>query len=316
MATPLVHEAATTKAVRAVQTGLLINAALVAIKLTAGIVGNTYALVADAAESSTDIISSLIVWGGLRVAAKPPDADHPYGHGRAEALAAAVVSVTLLGAAILIGVLAIGEIRTPHHIPAPFTLAVAGGVLVIKGLLARRVSRVGTATGSSAVRADAWHHLSDALSSLAAFIGIGIALLGNRYLGGSGWESADDWAALVASAIVFANGVHLLRPAIHELMDRSLSEAILSPIAAAARATPGVHAIDALKVRKAGLGYLVELHVQADPELSLRHAHVLSGRVKQAILAAFPKADAVLIHMEPFEVVSGADTSSQPAPEA
>ena len=231
-------------------------------------------------------------------------------------MAAAVVSVTLLGAAILIGVLAIGEIRTPHHIPAPFTLAVAGGALVIKGLLARRVSRVGTATGSSAVRADAWHHLSDALSSLAAFIGIGIALLGSRYLGGSGWESADDWAALVASAIVFANGVHLLRPAIHELMDRSPSEAILSPIAAAARGTPGVHAIEALKVRKAGLGYLVELHVQADPELSLRHAHVLSGRVKQAILAAFPKADAVLIHMEPFEVVSGAEASSKPGPMA
>lgn len=297
----VVPQTTTARAVRAVQLGLLVNAALVAIKLTAGIVGNTYALVADAAESMTDIISSLVVWGGLRLAEKPPDEDHPFGHGRAEALAAAIVSITLLGAAIAIAVLAVREIRTPHHIPAPFTLLIAGGVLVAKGLLARRVSRVGVATGSTALKGDAFHHLSDALSSLAAFVGIGIALLGNRYLGGSGWESADDWAALIASIVVFANGVHLLRPAINELMDRTPSNGIVEPIASAARATPGVREIEELKVRKAGLGYLVELHVQADPELSLRHAHVLSGRVKQAIRAARPDIQAVLIHMEPYE---------------
>ncbi|MDB4917853.1 MAG: cation diffusion facilitator family transporter [Gemmatimonadetes bacterium] len=297
----VVPQTTTARAVRAVQLGLLVNAALVAIKLTAGIVGNTYALVADAAESMTDIISSLVVWGGLRLAEKPPDEDHPFGHGRAEALAAAIVSITLLGAAIAIAVLAVREIRTPHHIPAPFTLLIAGGVLVAKGLLARRVSRVGVATGSTALKGDAFHHLSDALSSLAAFVGIGVALLGNRYLGGSGWESADDWAALIASIVVFANGVHLLRPAINELMDRTPSNGIVEPIASAARATPGVREIEELKVRKAGLGYLVELHVQADPELSLRHAHVLSGRVKQAIRAARPDIQAVLIHMEPYE---------------
>ncbi|MDB4909373.1 MAG: cation diffusion facilitator family transporter [Gemmatimonadetes bacterium] len=296
-----VSETSTTRAVRAVQLGLLANVALVAIKLTAGIVGNTYALVADAAESMTDIISSLIVWGGLRLAEKPPDIDHPFGHGRAEALAATVVSVTLLGAAIGIAVLAVQEIRTPHHVPAPFTLAVAGGVIITKGLLARRVRRVGTTVSSTAVKADAFHHMSDAISSFAAFIGIGIALAGSKYLGGSGWESADDWAALVASVVVFANGIHLLRPAVQELMDRSPSAAILGPIAAAATTTPGVSAIESLKVRKAGLGYLVELHVQANPELSLRAAHVLSGRVKNAIRTALPDVQTVLVHMEPFE---------------
>jgi cation diffusion facilitator family transporter len=284
-----------------VQLGLLANVALVAIKLTAGIVGNTYALIADAAESTTDIASSLIVWGGLRLAEKPPDVDHPFGHGRAEALAAAIVSITLLGAAIGIAVLATQEIRTPHHIPAPFTLAVAGGVIVIKALLALRVRRVGATVSSTAVKADAFHHMSDAITSLAAFIGIGIALAGSKYLGGKGWEAADDWAALVASVVVFTNGIHLLRPAVQELMDRSPSSDILAPIAAAALSTPGVCAIESLRVRKAGLGYLVELHVQANPELSLRASHVLSGRVKAAIRAALPQVQTVLVHMEPFE---------------
>jgi cation diffusion facilitator family transporter len=300
MAAPTMTETATSRAVRAVQLGLFANVILVAVKLTAGIFGNTYALVADAAESGTDIVSSLIVWGGLRLAEKPPDEDHPFGHGRAEALAAAVVSITLLFAAIGIALLAVEEIRTPHHIPAPFTLAVAGGALIFKFMLVRRVSSVGDSTGSSALKADAWHHLSDAISSLAAFVGIGTALLGNKYLGGSGWESADDWAALVASVIVFANGIHLLRPAVHELMDRSPAEGVLTPIANAARLTPGVLAIEALKVRKAGLNLLVELHVQAEGGLSLRDAHALSGHVKHSIQRAAPTVLSVLVHMEPF----------------
>jgi cation diffusion facilitator family transporter len=294
-------DATTTHAVRATQAGLAVNIVLVAGKLIAGIVGNSYALVADAAESSTDIISSLIVWGGLRLAEKPPDQDHPFGHGRAEALAAAIVSIMLILASIGIAALAIGEIRTPHHVPAPFTLAVAGGVIVIKGFLARRVGKVGELAGSTSVKADAFHHRSDAISSTAAFIGIAVALAGSRYWGGTGWESADDWAALVASLVVFLNGLYLLRPAVHELMDRAPPDEIISPIAAAALAVPGVRAIEALKVRKAGLGYLVELHVQADPHLSLQDAHILSGRVKGAIRSVAPRMHAVLVHMEPFE---------------
>jgi cation diffusion facilitator family transporter len=291
----------TTRAVRATQTGLVVNVGLVAIKLTAGIVGNTYALVADAAESSVDIISSLIVWGGLRLAEKPPDRDHPFGHGRAEAIAAAIVSIMLVLTSIGIALLAIGEIRTPHHVPAPFTLAVAGGVIVIKGILARRVRKVGTEVASTAVTSDAFHHLSDAISSAAAFIGIAIALAGSRYWGGSGWASADDWAALVASLIVFVNGLHLLLPAVNELMDRAPADEIISSIAEAARSVSGVRAIEALKVRKAGLGYFVELHVQADPQLPLRDAHILSGKVKGAIRTMAPTVQTVLVHMEPFE---------------
>jgi cation diffusion facilitator family transporter len=167
--------------IRAVQFGIVINAALAAIKLVAGIVGNTYALVADAVESTADILGSLVVWGGLRVAALPADEDHPYGHGKAEALAAAVVSLMLLGAAVGIGVEAVREIRTPHHTPAPWTLAVLVGVMIVKWTLSRRVHAVGAETGSTAVQADAAHHLSDAITSAAAFIGITVALVGSRY---------------------------------------------------------------------------------------------------------------------------------------
>ena len=156
---------------------------LVTIKLVGGIAGHSYALIADAVESFTDIFSSLIVWGGLRITAKPADEDYPYGYGKAEALAAAIVSLMLLGAALGIAVAAVGEMTTPHHMPAPFTLAVIAVVIPVKEILYRRVLRVGSETGSTAVKADAWHHRSDAITSSAALIGIGVALWG-----GPGWE--------------------------------------------------------------------------------------------------------------------------------
>src|SRR5438552_14030376 len=157
---------AATRSIRWAQAGLLVNALLVLVKLIAGIVGHANALVADAIESSADIFSSLIVWMGLSIASRPADEDHPYGHGKAEPLAAAVVSLMLLGAAIGISIMAIREIVTPHHLPAPFTLFVAAGVIIIKEALYRRVSRVGKEVGSTAIAADAWHHPSDASRSL------------------------------------------------------------------------------------------------------------------------------------------------------
>ncbi len=179
------------------------NALLVLVKFIAGIVGHANALVADAVESSADIFSSLIVWMGLSIAARPADEDHPYGHGKAEPIAAAVVSLMLLGAAVGISIMAIREILNPHHLPAPFTLFVAAGVIIIKEILYQRVSRVGRDVGSTVIAADAWHHRADATSSLAAFIGISIALWG-----GHGWEAADDWAALVAAILVAAWPLH------------------------------------------------------------------------------------------------------------
>jgi cation diffusion facilitator family transporter len=281
---------------RAAVTGLLVNIALVAVKLLAGVVGDSYALVADAVESSTDIFSSLIVWAGLRITTRPADEDYPYGYGKAEALATAAVSLMLIGAAVGIAAAAVTEILTPHHAPAPFTLAVVVAVVAVKWSLSRRVHQVGEQTGSRAVKADAWHHLSDAVTSAAAFIGISIALWG-----GPGWEAADDWAALAASAVIAFNGIRLLRPAIGDLMDRMPEGPDVERTARAAGAVEGVRAIEKLRVRRLGLDYFVDLHVQADPELSLRDAHTLSGRVKGAIKAAVPGVAGVLIHMEPYE---------------
>jgi cation diffusion facilitator family transporter len=290
-----VVDSATRRSIRWAQAGLLINAVLVLVKLIAGIVGHANALVADAVESSADIFSSLIVWMGLSIAARPADEDHPYGHGKAEPLAAAVVSLMLLGAAVGISILAIREIRTPHHLPSPFTLFVAAGVIIVKEILYRRVSRVGKDVGSTAVTADAWHHRADAVSSLAAFIGISIALIGGR-----GWEAADDWAALVAAILVAVNGVRTLRPAIAGLMDEAPDTTVKVRAMEAACSVDGVRKVENLKLRRSGLGFYVDLHVQADPVITLEDAHEIAARVKYAILGAIPNAVNVLVHMEPF----------------
>ena len=285
------------RGIRSAQLGLVVNTLLAITKLVAGILGNAYALVADAVESTADIFSSLIVWGGLQIATRQADDEYPFGYGKAEPLAATVVSLLLIGAAAGISVEALREIRTPHHTPAPFTLIVLVAVIVVKEVLFRRVLKVSDEVSSTAVKADAWHHRSDAITSAAAFLGISVALLG-----GPGWESADDWAALAAAGVIVVNAIRLLRPAIGDLMDKSPGAHLLERIGEAARATTDVRHIEKLKVRKAGLQYYVDLHVQADPALSLHDAHILSGRVKTAIRAAVPQVAGVLIHMEPHEV--------------
>ena len=287
---------ATNRAIRWAQAGLLTNALLVFVKLFAGIIGHSNALIADAVESSADIFSSLIVWMGLSIAARPADEDHPYGHGKAEPLAAAVVSLMLLGAAVGISIIAIRDIRTPHHLPAPFTLFIAAGVIIVKEILYRRVSRVGKDVGSTAVTADAWHHRSDAISSLAAFIGISIALLGGR-----GWEAADDWAALVAALVVAVNGARTLRPAISGLMDEAPDRTVKERALHAAAEVNGVRSVENLNVRGSGVGFYVDLHVKADPKLSLEDAHEIAAKVKYAILEAIPNCVNVLVHMEPYK---------------
>jgi cation diffusion facilitator family transporter len=286
---------ATTRSIRWAQAGLFTNALLVIVKFVAGIVGHANALVADAVESSADIFSSLIVWMGLSIAARPADEEHPYGHGKAEPIAAAVVSLMLLGAAVGISVLSIREIMTPHHLPAPFTLFVAAGVIIIKEILYRRVSRVGREVGSTVIAADAWHHRADAISSLAAFIGISIALIGGR-----GWEAADDWAALVAAILVAVNGIRTLRPALSGLMDEAPDRTVKERAILAATGVEGVRSVENLNVRTSGLGFFVDLHVKADPALSLEAAHEIAAKVKYSILAAIPNVVSVLVHMEPY----------------
>ena len=285
---------------RLAQLGLVVNAMLTVVKLVAGIVGNAYALVADAIESATDMIASLVVWSGLRIASREADNRYPFGYGRAEPIAAATVGAIMFGAATAIAIEAIREIRTPHHAPAPFTLAVLAVVIVVKEVLAKRVMKASEQSGSVVVRADAWHHRADAITSGAAFIGISVALIG-----GPGWEPADDWAALVAAGIICINGSLLMRTAARDLMDRAPDAPLLDAVVTAAMKTPGVLAIEKLKIRKSGTNHYVDIHVQAEPSLSLHDAHILSGCVKGAIRHAVPTAVGVLIHMEPYERAEG-----------
>lgn len=292
--TPAVVDAQASQ--RLAQVGLAINALLAIIKLVAGLLGNAYALVADAIESGTDMVGSLVVWSGLRIASRDPDERYPFGYGRAEALAGAVVAVLMLGAAAGIAIEAISEIRTPHHAPAPWTLGVLAAVIVVKEVLAKKVLHASEASGSTAVAADGWHHRADAITSAAAFIGVTVAIVG-----GPGWEPADDWAALVAAGIIVINGTLLLRTACSDLMDRAPAPVIHDQISVAALSTSGVRAIEKLKIRKTGTAFYVDIHVQADPAMSLHDAHILSGRVKSAIRQRIPAAAGVLIHMEPFE---------------
>jgi cation diffusion facilitator family transporter len=282
--------------VRLARTGMVINGCLALVKLLAGILGHSYALIADAVESVADIFSSLVVWTGLRVSSRDADRRFPFGYGKAESVSSAMVGLMLVGAALGIAIEAVREILTPHHAPAPFTLAVLAVAAGIKEFLFRRVSRAARDTGSQAVAADAFHHRADAITSAAAFVGISIALIG-----GPGWEPADDWAALLASVIILYNGVQIIRPALAELMDQSPDDEVFRAVDGAARGVVGVLATEKLKIRKSGTRFLLELHVQAEPSLSLHEAHILSGKVKSSIRGAVPRVQDVLVHMEPFE---------------
>ena len=273
---------------------MIVNLVFAAAKILGGLVGNAYVLIADGIESALDIAGSLIIWGGLKFAARPPDETHPYGHGKAEPIAAVVVAVGVLAAALGLAIESVREIRTPHHGPAPFTLGILIVVIVVKEILFRYVNRVGRNVESTAVQTDAWHHRSDALTSAAAFIGITAALIGGR-----GWESADDWAALFACCVIAANGVRLLRPALYEIMDTAPRGEIVDRVRNAAAAVPGVIEIEKCFVRKMGLSFYVDLHVRVDGSISVREGHDLAHRVKDIIRGADSRIADVLVHIEP-----------------
>jgi cation diffusion facilitator family transporter len=282
------------RATKAPLIGGFVNALLAAIKISGGILGHSYALVADGIESAADVVSSLVVWGGLRYSIKPADENHPYGHGKAESLAAVGASLALLFAALMIAVESIKLIITPHTAPRPFTLAILAGVIVAKSLLSRFVSSVGERVESTALKSDALHHFSDALTSTAAFIGISIALIG-----GHGYEAADDWAALVACIVIFYNGIRLLKEAINDVMDASVSAAYEDEIRAVSKSVPGVVDIEKCRIRKSGLQTFIEIHVVVDGDIPVRVGHEIGHRVKDALLASKYRVADVSVHIEP-----------------
>lgn len=277
--------------------GVAVNAALAGLKIVAGVFGNSYALIADGIESTSDIVTSLIVWGGLRVAARPATERHPYGYGKAEALAGAVAALALLAAGVLIAVQSVREILTPHHLPHWSTLVVLVVVVITKEALARWVGQIGQDVESSSLQADAWHHRSDALTSLAAFIGITIGLIG-----GPGYEPADDWAALFACLVICYSGLRLLRTAVREMLDVAAPKRLEEQVRSIATTVEGVRGIEKCRIRKSGLRYFVELHVQVDPEATVRTGHQIGGRVRSTLRASELRIADVLVHIEPREI--------------
>ncbi len=292
------HHAATQQRAQAsaqlVLRGIGLNAVLALLKFAGGIFGHTYALIADGAESLLDILSSILVWAGFRVASRPPDANHPYGHGKAEPLAALSVAVFIFFAAGWIGWHAVHEIITPHRGPHWATLPLLAGIVGAKIWFSRRMRTAGEETGSTALGAEALHHYSDAVTSGAAFIGIAIAVLG-----GPAYAAADDWAALVACAVIAANGVAMSGQALRDVMDTAVPEAFENEVRSLALDVAGVRALDKCRVRKSGLSYLVDIHVRVDGDLTVRQGHEIAHAVKDALLASVLRVSDVSVHIEP-----------------
>ena len=280
------------RSLRATWLGLSVNTLLAGGKLVAGIFGRSHALIADAVESLADVFSSLIVWRGIVLAEEPADKDHPYGHGKAEPLASAFVAMTLLLAAGWIIIQASLEIAQPHSSPAPFTLVVLLVVIAIKESLFRFVRKESISVESLAVHSDAWHHRSDAITSLAAGIGITISLV-------TGYESADDVAAIIAAFIIAWNGWRLLRPALNELMDTAPPPQVVERVRQIAETISGVERVEKCLVRKMGYHYFVDMHVEVDPKMTVQHAHNISHDVKDKVRETFPRVRDVLVHIEP-----------------
>lgn len=285
------------KAIKTAWYSFVANLSLSIIKGLTGVLGNSYALIADAIESFTDVLASLLVVFGLKYARRPPDKNHPYGHGKIEPIITFVVVGFLVTSATLIAYQSIEHIKVPHDPPESWTLIVLGIIIFWKELSYRLVIRRSRETGSSALRADAWHHRSDAITSVAAFLGISIAL----YMG-EGFESADDWAALFASCFILYNAFRIFRPALGEIMDEHLHDDLMQSIREISNEVAGVHYTEKCFIRKAGMKYHVDLHATVDGNITVREGHTIAHNLKDTLRAKLPQLGHVLIHIEPLEI--------------
>jgi cation diffusion facilitator family transporter len=271
-----------------------INAVMAIVKIVVGLIGRSSALVADGIHSTTDVFTSATVWIGFRISDRPPDSTHPYGHGKAESIAAVAVSASLLVAACIIAVHAVRDIRSPQHVPQWYTLLVLIVDIPLKETMFRVIHRIGKRIGSTSLRSDAWHHRSDALTSLAALIGISIAVIG-----GKGYESADDLAALVVCLIIALNGGRLLVGALNEVMDAAAPESMQKVVREIAARTEDVVYVEKCRMRKSGLGILMDIHIAVDGDMSVRRGHEIAHEVQKRLHEAVPEIRDVVVHIEP-----------------
>jgi cation diffusion facilitator family transporter len=281
-------------AVKATYFSIVGNISLALIKGLAGFFGNSYALIADAIESTTDIFASFLVLFGIKYSNKPADENHPYGHGRAEPLITFLVVGFLITSATIIAYESINNIGTPHELPKSWTLIVLGAIIIWKEYSFRLVMKRSIESNSSSLKADAWHHRSDAITSVAAFIGISIALIL-----GKGYESADDWAALFAAGFIFYNSYLIFRPALGEIMDENLNEDLIIEIRKVAQQVDGIVNTEKCFIRKAGMKYHVDLHAIVNANITVREGHDISHLLKDTLRAEIPELGHVLIHIEP-----------------
>jgi cation diffusion facilitator family transporter len=281
-------------AVKAIYWSIAASVVLAVVKGLVGYFGNSYAMIADGIESTSDVFSSIIVLIGIQFSSRPRDENHPYGHGRIEAMTTFIVVLFLAGSALLIAYESIQNIQTPHEIPEPYTLFVLGAIILTKEILYRIEMRKAKQSNSSALQADAWHHRSDAITSLAAFIGISIAIIF-----GKGFEVADDWAALFASGFILYNTYLIFRPAFGELMDEHVHHELISSIRKSAQAVSGVLGTEKCFVRKTGMHFFVDLHVLVNGAINVKEGHRIAHAVKDNIIRENPSIADVLVHIEP-----------------
>jgi cation diffusion facilitator family transporter len=275
---------------------ILLNGALGAAKLAAGILGHSYALIADACESFSDVMGSCVTFYALKKASEPADSDHPAGHGRAETLASAVTALALAGVGALILWQATLSLTEPRSAPSPLTLLVLVPVILIKERMFHWMRARGRQIGSLAVVADAWHQRSDVVTSVAALFGIIVA-----WIGGPAWSHADSWAAMAASLWLIATGLWLLGPTLHELMEGSVDPALLQFVYETSIDCPGIKGVDKIWVRKLGMRLMVDLHIEVDPDISVQEGHRLSHEVKDKLQRELPQVRDVMVHVEPFD---------------
>lgn len=282
------------KAINTAYFSMFGNLLLAITKGLIGFFGNSFALIADAIESSADVFSSFLVLFGLKYAKRPPDENHPYGHGKVEPLITFVVVGFLCASATVIVVESIHNIRTPHKIPQSYTLWFLGGIILIKEFSYRFVAKKSKETGSQSLKADAWHHRSDAITSLCAFVGISLALWK-----GNSWAQADDWAALVSAVFIYVNAFLIFRPALGEIMDEHLHHDFIDKIREICAEVPRVIRTEKCMVRKSGMRFWVDIHVHVDGNLSVHEGHTIAHNLKSHLMEMLPEIEDVLVHIEP-----------------
>ncbi len=280
---------------RAAVLGLVVNLLLGVVKLIGGIVGHSFALIADAVNSIGDVVTTMVVLFALRVAQRPPDAEHPYGHTRAEGIAASNVALLIIISAAFVGWEAIQRINVQHSIPPIWTLWIAGANVLIKEGLYQYKVRVGRRTGSAAIIANAWDHRSDAFCSLAVLIGLAAIRIG-----GADYIWADEAASIVVVAAIVWTGVKLFRSSASELMDVQASSDFVDEIEAAAMSVEGVKNVETLWVRKSGLEFFADIHIEVDQDLTVAEGHRIGHQVKDKLMDDFSSLRDVLVHLEPF----------------